>query len=228
MISSTSGPGFTRTSYDGASGAGFPLAAGGAGALSGLSSFLDPALLREAMLQGLNQRAQGFAEWQANQEQQRKIAAAQEGRAATESAYSLSQRQKADREAARKRYELAPLERTAAANAQARDVAQTQAITGRAPQRRVSFIGSPAFDTTDPLAMTGAQRQAFLPGGNELSSVPTRQDLEGLSSDAAFNAMLGEDRSRQRYDRYGSNSRSTPYPTKKKKAPAPSDNDGDE
>jgi hypothetical protein len=82
-------------------------------------------------------------------------------------------------------------------NALARDVAETQAATGRVPTR-MSTIGMQTFATPDPLKMTGAQRARFLPGGNTMEGGLAPSDINRSRSDALFQAQMEQDRARQR------------------------------
>jgi hypothetical protein len=164
--------------------------AGGGGALAGLSSALDPNLLRDAMLQSLQQRDAAFTETMAGKRQARALAG-EEGKRRKET-YRTERRRSGRREA-----QEAPTRRRGIARAEARDVAETESATGRVPTR-MSTIGMQTFATPDPLKMTGAQRARFLPGGASLSGMPARTDLAGLGSDAAFSAMLEADRQRYR------------------------------
>ena len=189
-IYSESGPGYTRTTapgWDAAGGGG--MAAGGA--LSGLSSALDPNLLRDALLQSLGQREAAFGEMMAGKKQARQLAG-EEGKRRKET-YKTERRRGARREG-----EEAPYRRKALETGQARDIAETEALTGRVPTRTSFIMGAGGFQTPDQLKMTGAQRARFLPGGASLSAQPTRQDLAGLGSDVAFDAMIAGDRQRYR------------------------------
>ena len=82
-------------------------------------------------------------------------------------------------------------------NALARDVAETQAATGRVPTR-MSTIGMQTFATPDPLKMTGAQRARFLPGGNTMEGGLAPGEINRSRSDALFQAQMEQDRARQR------------------------------
>jgi hypothetical protein len=169
---------------------------GGGGALAGISSALDPNMLRDALLQGLAQRNEAFDLWKTGQKQALAERGAESKR--KRETYRTERTRRGRREA-----EEAPYRRKAMETGQARDIAETQAATGRAPKRRVFVMGAGGFDTPDPLRMTGAQRSRFLPGQATLGGGPTRQELSGLASDQAFDAMLGLDRMRAR-EAYGS------------------------
>jgi len=188
---SESGPGYTRTTIPGwdAGQPGGGMAAGGG--LAGLSSALDPNLLRDAMLQSLQQREAAFTETMAGKRQARGLAK-EEGKRRKET-YKTERRR-----AGRRELEDAPYRRKGLETAQARDIAETQALTGRVPTRTSFVMGAGGFQTPDQLKMTGAQRARFLPGGASLSAQPTRQDLAGLGSDVAFDAMIAGDRQRYR------------------------------
>lgn len=71
-----SGPGYTRASFPGREdgGGGGGGRRGGRrrrGGMSFLDSLIDPGLLRQAMLQGLEQRKLAFGEWQQGKQQDR-------------------------------------------------------------------------------------------------------------------------------------------------------------
>jgi hypothetical protein len=87
--------------------------------------------------------------------------------------------------------------RKAQENAGARDVSETQAVTGRAPTR-MSTVGMQTFATPDALKMTGAQRARFMPNEAGMSSAPTVTDINRARSDALFADQMGADRERQR------------------------------
>jgi len=194
-IYSESGPGYTRTMAPGWDTGGGGGMAGGGGPLSGLSSALDPNLLRDALLQSLGQREAAFGEMMAGKKQARQLAG-EEGKRRKET-YKTERRRGARREG-----EEAPYRRKALETGQARDIAETQAATGRVPTR-MSTIGTQTFATPDPLKMTGAQRARFLPGSSSFTGGPTRTELGGLGSDAAFAAMIGGDRQRYRQNAPG-------------------------
>lgn len=61
--------------------------------------------------------------------------------------------------------------------------AEADAFAGRAPTR-TSSVGGNVFQTTDPLKMTGAQRQAFLPGNSGM-------EAGGLSPNDALRLQRG-------------------------------------
>lgn len=72
-----SGGGKTVATFPSGGGGGGGGAAAGGGGMYGMGSFggvLDPNLLRQALLQGLEQRNVGFNEWLKNQEQRRRMA----------------------------------------------------------------------------------------------------------------------------------------------------------
>jgi hypothetical protein len=81
-----SGPGYTKATFppgDGGGGAGGGKKKKGTGMGMGfLNRLIDPGLLRQAMLQGLQQREMGFTEWQKNQQQNRWLAEEANKRAA--------------------------------------------------------------------------------------------------------------------------------------------------
>jgi hypothetical protein len=72
--------------------------------------------------------------------------------------------------------------------------AETDAIAGTVPTKVVSPLGINPFSTEDPMAMTGAQRRAFLPG-NATASVDTR-DVQQAMFDAADDRYSNEARRR--------------------------------
>ncbi len=82
---SASGPGYTRASFPssgerGGGGGGGRKGRRRGGGMSFLDGLIDPGLLRRAMLQGLEQREMGFAEWQKGQQQERWLREREEGR----------------------------------------------------------------------------------------------------------------------------------------------------
>lgn len=87
--------------------------------------------------------------------------------------------------------------RQAQERAGARDVAETQAVTGRAPTR-MSTVGMQTFATPDALKMTGAQRSRFMPNEAGLSTMPTGMDVNRARADALSEAQMFDDRSRVR------------------------------
>jgi hypothetical protein len=169
--------------------------------MGSLNSILDPNLIRSAMLQGLEQRERGFEAWLAGKEQARYLADQDELRRREEAKETAADRKTARRREGRGRAVAEPYERRGRELASARDTAQTEALTGRVPTR-MSTIGMQTFATPDPLKMSGAQRMQFLPGNNALRPEPTRMDLGGLTSDAAFAAMISGDRNRFQASRY--------------------------
>jgi hypothetical protein len=162
-ITGKSGPGYAYADMSG-----WP---GGAGAGGGGDMFgLDPNMLREAMLEGLWQRREAFGEGMLAKKQTRKLGAKRAKWEEEDRSSALERRGRPQRR------DLA----------REREVAQTQAVTGRVPATRV-FIGGSGFDTPDPLKMTGAQRQMFLP----------REEAKMLpSSDDAYSAMMRDQQRR--------------------------------
>jgi hypothetical protein len=153
-------------------------------------------MLREALLSGLQQRDEAFGLWKTGQKQALAERGAESKR--RKQTYESDRRGRRRREA-----EEAPYRRKGLETAQARDIAETQAATGRAPTRTSFIMGAGGHTTTDPLKMTGAQRARFLPNQSTMVGGPTRTEISGLASDQAFNAMLGLDRMRAR-ESYGS------------------------
>jgi hypothetical protein len=74
-----------------------------------------------------------------------------------------------------------PYEEQMKALALRREIAQTRAITGRAPTRRVSSANAFGYmDVDEPTMMTGAQRQRFMPQNSTFSPVAPPESPAGF------------------------------------------------
>lgn len=203
---SESGTGYLRSGWPSGGGVAAPgggaVGGGGANPLASLSSALDPNLLREAMLMGLEQRRLGFAEWQQNQRQQRDLASNEDRRRATSAAIEADAYKTGKGERRAEASEERKARKGARDRAAARDVAETRAVTRPAPKKFISGPGILPGYVVDPNAMSGAARQAYLPQNAGLQGSVSRFDLDGIGSDAAWAAMIADDRQRAR-EAYG-------------------------
>jgi hypothetical protein len=150
---------------------------------------VNPALDPNAMFAALFPLAQGAA--------QEKLAMSKMARESMGLDLKEKRRASLRRTKSLDRGQAAFAQRQAMNRAGERDVAETQAITGRGPTR-MSTVGMQTFATPDALKMTGAQRARFLPNEAGMSSAPTVTDINRARADALSGAQMETDRERRR------------------------------